>query len=471
MKKIVIYVTMIVGVLSCTSEEKEMILQLTKEASFKIKPPLVNNPPIAQIFNIDNSLDTVLISNRGSFISIPKNCFSDGKDNDVTNGITISLDEYLNPSDILLSGIPMVYMKSEDTMDFQSAGMCKISASSNHTELQIKEGKSIDIGLRNMAQENDYNLYYFDTLQGNWIEKETDLLLIQSNNLPMVPVNLQKVNPDKIVSIDIERYQLRPLYRMWHKSKFKMYGEAKIIETDSSVWWYDMSVLSSKNPDIFELKFNGVDENGKQHTQQMMVQPTIDSANYDNEMSFFYKNMRRYVEELQLVEADLKQSRIDAEKMDAMWEEQKVLDSAMYAEQWIQDSLNIIRQQEYYKVAETRVEVMRSFSINQMGLFNCDRFYKRTIVAKKQVGFMVLGVKTCFDNAYLVNKYDNAVLTYVPFFAGRYSIDFDSQSYDFVGILGGVIYMENIKISNDNDRFFDVDINKVTVEELKRRMS
>ena len=258
---------------------------------------------------------------------------------------------------------------------------------------------------------------------------------------------------------------------MWHKSKFNIYGEAKIPEPDSTIWWYDMSVLPSQNPDIFELKFNGVNDNGDQFTQQMMVQPTIDSANYEVEMSFFYENMRKYVQGLQLVEMDLKQSMIDAEKMDAMWDEQKVLDSIMYEEEWIQDSLNMIRELEYHKVAQTRVEVMRSFSINQMGLFNCDRFYKRTIVATKQVGLMVLGVKTCFDNAYLINKYDNAVLTYVPFLGDRYSIGFDSQSYDFVGILGGHVYLTNIQLLKGNNQFFDVDINKVTVEDLKRRMS
>ncbi len=66
---------MMIGILSCATEEKEMKIESPKEASFKVKPPIEEEVPLAQIFTIDNSLDTILVSDRGSFVSIPKNCF------------------------------------------------------------------------------------------------------------------------------------------------------------------------------------------------------------------------------------------------------------------------------------------------------------------------------------------------------------------------------------------------------------
>ena len=468
MKNICIYAILTIGFWSCQQNEKNIVAKAAP--SFKINPPIVGKETLPHEFKIDNSKDTILVSDRGSFVTVPKHCFVDKNGNEVTKNVTVSLTEYLNPADILLSGIPMVYMEGEDTMDFQSAGMCKILASANGKDLQLKQDKDIKIGLRNMAQDSDYNLYYFDTLKGNWAEKQKNLKPLPFDNLPILPVNLAEANQDKIVTISVENANLRPLYRMWHKSKFYIYGEQKITKPDTSIWWYDMSVLPSDNKDIFRLKFNGVDGNANQCSQELLVQPTIDSVNFESEMAFFYENMRLYIKELEAIESELIQSEAEGAKIDSMWKVQSKIDSMLMAEQFVRDSIELMRELTYHKVAETREEVMRSFSIKKMGIFNCDRFYKRKIVATKQVGFKVKGAKIFFDNAYLVNKYDNAVLTYVPFYNDRYKIDFDSQRYAFVGIFGGDIYLANIQLSDGNDRFFDVNIDQISVDYLNEVM-
>lgn len=487
MKNYKLFIIFSVLLISCNNSN-QTIIDLPKEASFKITPPLLDAVPIAEIFEIDNSEDTILFSDNGSYISIPKDCFVDDIGNSVSDPVSIYFNEYQNPADILLSGIPMVYMENKDTMDFQSAGMCEVLASVNNEQIQLKKNKTIGIGLRNLAQENDYNLYYFDTIKGNWIEKEKSIPLIKSNELPIKPVNLQKSDSDKIVTVNIEKYKIRPLYKMWHKSKFHVYGEQTLIESDSSVWWYDMGVKETNNKDLYKLTFIGVNDNSDQCKYDLIVQPTIDSANYEIEMELFYQNMKAYITEIELIKTEIAQNTLEGQKIEAEWAENRRLDSLRYVQEWIKDSLRVVQQKandsirvvqaelwkaqnlELWKTQETRVEVMRSFTIKQMGIYNCDRFYKRMVVTNKQIGFVINNQLRQFDQSYLINKYDNAVLSYVPFYANHYSIGLNNQQYSFVGIMGGKIYHTFLKLSDSNENSYDMSATELSIEEFKNIM-
>jgi len=433
---------------------------------------------------------------KGNYISIPKNCFIDKYGEGVKENISISFTAYLNTSDILLSGIPMVYMEGNDTLNFQSAGMCKVLANSGKGQLNLKADKQIEIGLRNLAQDNDYNLYYYDTLNGEWLEKEKNLPVVLVNQLPIVPVDLHEVDTNSVLEIKIENYKVRPLYRMWHCSKFCIYGENKLVSSDSSIWWYDMTINPTKNRDLYELTFNGVDEDGKQYVYNLIVQPGIDSANYANEFKYFQENMRAYVKELELFKSELKLNTTNGLKIQDQFrqvlKEEKIksliqlredsismveyllADSLRQIQQVVDDSLQIIQNELWesqktnrYKSNRTRVEIMRSFKINQMGIFNCDRFYLRPIVATKKINMFVDNRARQFDSAYLVDVKSNAVLNYLKYSLDSYVIDLDLTPYIFIGILGGEIYMANLSIDELTDRFNSVIMKNIELSEFK----
>jgi|GEM_PF-1770088 len=498
MKKIVTYIVLIVGTCSCEVSEDyaESIEQVAVVQNSKICPPIVNQSPIAEFFQINNSIDTILISSKGNYISIPKNCFIDINGEDVKGNISISFTEYLSTSDILLSGIPMVYMEGNDTLNFQSAGMCEVLASSGKRILSLKDNKQIEIGLRSLAQDNDYNLYYFDTLSGEWLEKEKSLAVVLADQLPIVPVGLHKVDTNTILEIKIENYKVRPLYRMWHRSKFCIYGENKLISSDSSIWWYDMTINPTKNRDLYDLTFNGVDEDRRQYVYNLMVQPGIDSVNYAKEFEYFQENMRAYVKELQVFKSKLNLNTVNSLKIqdefaqikkeeevrnviqlreDSMSMVEYLLgDSLRQVQQLINDSLQVIQNElwekqktDRYKSNRTRIEVMRSFQISQMGIFNCDRFYLRPIVATKKLNMFVDSRARQFDSAYLVDVNSNAVLKYLKYSVRSYVIDLDLTPYVFIGILGGEIYMANLSIYELTERFNSVIMKKIELSELK----
>jgi len=498
MKKMVICVVLIIGVWSCEVNERdyEMLEKKAFVSNSQIRPPLTNCLPTPECFQINNSTDTVLISAKGNYISIPKNCFINADGEGVVDDISISFNEYLNPSDILLSGIPMIYMEGEDTLSFQSAGMCEVLATNKHGPLTLKADKQIEIGLRSLAQDNDYNLYYFDTLSGAWLEKEKNLPVLLANELPIVPVNLQMADTNSILELNIENYQMRPLYRMWHRSKFCIYGEYKLISSDSSIWWYDMTINPTKNRDLYDLTFNGVDEDSRQYEYNLTVQPVIDSANYSQEFENFQSNMLAYIKALASykielansvtnglrVQTELAQVKIDedvrtsAERLQdslAMVEYLKE-DSLRQIKRAIDDSLIVIQTQQWkaqknerYKSNRTRVEVMRSFKINQMGVFNCDRFYKRPIVTTKAFAMIVDEKARRFDTAYLVDVKSNAVLNYLKFSVNSYLIDLDMNAYVFIGILGGEVYMTNLALDDVTEYENYIPMKHISTEELK----
>jgi len=496
MKKLIIITILSLGFFSCESSKTKPVSQISFVIQSKISPPLLSEVTVSEKFQIDNSEDTILISKKGGYISIPKNCFMNSMGENVVKDVTISFHEYLNVGEILLSGIPMVYIESGDTMNFQSAGMCEVLAFNNKRQLKLKEGKQIGIGLRNLAQDNGYNLYYFDTLKGDWIEKKKNIPVILGNQLPLAPIDLQNIDTNDILDIEIEDYRIRPLYKMWHRSKFCVYGKNNLVSSDSSIWWYDMTINSTQNRDLYDLTFNGVDEKRKQWVYNLTVQPVIDSANYEQEVENFKQNMKTYVKKLEAFKRELSQNSANYRLVNKEIEANRKEDKILFAKQWQQDSLNMVnylfddslrqikqkvndslinvqarlkeqQQSERYKSNRTRIEVMRSFNISKMGIFNCDRFYTRPILVTKSIKMLVNMQARQFDSAYLVDVKSNVVLNYLKFSIDSYLIDLDLKDYVFVGILGGEIYMTDLSLDNLTERFNLVSMKNVPISEFK----
>jgi hypothetical protein len=90
----------------------------------------------AQEFKIDNASDTTLFGNKGTIISIPKNCFEN-----VNGPVKIELIESLKLSDIVLLNAQTV----SNGKLLQTDGVIYLSASVNDIEVTLKKESSIQI--------------------------------------------------------------------------------------------------------------------------------------------------------------------------------------------------------------------------------------------------------------------------------------------------------------------------------------
>jgi len=172
-------ITVTVIVYACSSTRPKENLQ-------SIIPPLDSNAPSATLFEIDNSKDTLLELENGTSIQIPENCFVLQDGSVATENVTIEFAQLNNPASIIASGIPMTYADSAGkSVQMESAGMFEIRGFVNTEELEIREGKSIQVNLSSKV-EGDYDFFHFEENElgnkGEWKVLERNTLSSGAEN-------------------------------------------------------------------------------------------------------------------------------------------------------------------------------------------------------------------------------------------------------------------------------------------------
>lgn len=117
-------------------------------------------------------------------IVIPANSFIHKNGTEVTGEIDISYIEYRNPSDFILSGIPMSIKDGNNLSHFNSGGMFDFAAYQNDEELILKKEKDktiyITFPLSNFINQN---FYQFDTTNNQWNNNAAAITNIHGNML------------------------------------------------------------------------------------------------------------------------------------------------------------------------------------------------------------------------------------------------------------------------------------------------
>ncbi|MEX1002418.1 MAG: hypothetical protein WDZ35_09930 [Crocinitomicaceae bacterium] len=457
MKNIFFYTALLLLGTACSEPSTETDTEeVAAQPFFEIAPPIDALTKEAEVFTIDNSKDTILISAHGSFIQIPQNCFETASGKPVAEA-EITFKEYQNVADIFLSGIPMNCMEGEDTMTFQSAGMCEVDAKSQGEQLRIAADKKIDIGLRNRAKEGDYNLYYFNKQKGQWEERENKLA-VNPQPLPQPPINPDEVDSNRILNVNIDNHEKRKRYKVWHKSKFYLLPGQQPKHANEEVFWYDMNVLETGQPDVFIVRFSGV-KDGKQYQEVLLTNPLVPKENYKEAMALFRDKMRLQAKVILEESEKIKAEKLSMDSLTARMERQ-------FKEEQFRDS---VFQAEYEKSILLTTEVTRTFSVNQLGLYNCDRFYTQPIVAEKAVNFTFDDSPVDFHYSALCHPADNAVLTYVPRNNNQFKIKLSNGQYYFVGVSGKLLLCAELNASSPNGKIALQEISKEELEALVSR--
>lgn len=145
-------------------------------------------PPVPQLnitpsnLLISGKADTVINYPSGTKVYIPAYTFVHSDNTAATGPFRVSFREFHDQVDQMLSGIPMVYDSAGIKMQFESAGMFDIMAYENDKPVFIKEGKGLFVDMPSSNTDNNFNVYYLDTVQKKWIydkdNSENNILLI-----------------------------------------------------------------------------------------------------------------------------------------------------------------------------------------------------------------------------------------------------------------------------------------------------
>ena len=99
---------------------------------------------------------------NGSLIQIPAFAFVDFNGMPVQGEILLKYREFIQTSDIISSGIPMMINKLEDKYPLETAGLFEIIATKDGERIFIAPGKFIEINMASSWGAEDFDNYYLD---------------------------------------------------------------------------------------------------------------------------------------------------------------------------------------------------------------------------------------------------------------------------------------------------------------------
>ena len=119
----------------------------------------------------DPSQPALLKLRSGAQLKVPANSFIDSDGGLAAGPVKIRFQEFHEAKEIISSGIPMKVRQEDGGEEWmQTAGMFKIEGYQDNEPVALAEGKTIEVEFRSRV-DGDYDFWFFDEGQGNWINK------------------------------------------------------------------------------------------------------------------------------------------------------------------------------------------------------------------------------------------------------------------------------------------------------------
>lgn len=366
--------------------------------------PTVINKPFKSLdvqpnqYAIRADRDTVVTTETGTHIGIAANTLVDASNNPVKGSVVLTFEEFHNPTDILISGIPMEFDSAGTKYGFESAGMFNIAAKAeNGEEVFIKEGSTVDIDMASFREGNDFSFYFLDTTDGQWqtlgrkdavenTEKKETLDSLSEKIAAVEELQAGIIQPkrykpgDKILNLDIN-YSKLPELRPFHALIWRYAGTGGKDDPESHMWIYE------------------------EQWKTILLEPIAgENGKYNLKLGNKTKSFATIVEPV-LQGKDLEKA--EQQVRSQMAEYNKVMTE--------------------YKNEAMRVEreanLLRSFTVANFGIYNWDRFYKEKDMVKVVADFKFDKIIPGSEKAtiYLVINSRNAVIQYHPGYTQLFS--------------------------------------------------
>jgi len=346
-----------------TTEDNSQIAN--NEPQTHIKPPIPELDVPYKTYSIDNSKDTTILTDEGSYIFIPANSFINENGETLENNIVeIKYREFHNPYDLFVSGIPMEYDSAGVDYTFETAGMLDILAFNNSQPLKLKDGKEIKIDMLSDNTDTDFNLYRYDDKEGEWLYKnKSEFKQINENNY------LSNTTEPNIENTE-SKLPIKPILSDKNKYSFKVdvnNNENNFINAKEVLFEIDETQCEFK-PEYFTVSWENIDiskidennykltlsKNGK--LVDLVAYPVYDNSDYNNALKKYNK----------LNEDNKKQKREILSKRKQKTENNKIL-AAQTTKAFTENG--------------TKEWSYRSISILALGIHNIDRPLPKSVVS------------------------------------------------------------------------------------------
>lgn len=398
-----------------------------------INPPLANiNVPLSE-YSFDAEKGDVIYHSTGSVIYFPPAALVDAFGNIVKGMVTVTYREFADPIDFFVSGIPMQYDSAGVKYNFESSGMCEINAYKDNKAVFVNPAAKPQINLSTNNKNPLHNLYFLDTIAKTWKFTGKDIITeikntvvakpgvsrspsenidhvgakqikiySEGNDFPLVVKPLKPVKAlegHQAFSIAIDPGSFEELYA-YDNVKFEVVDESTYKRSDADEHWNNVKLERSSTEGIYNITFTNT---ARKVTYK--VRPVLQGADYDAALKVFNEKEKLYKQTLnsRLVKDQHETDSITSlnkrlqneynaanswnDKMNALVAERnkrmKELwkhkmeeeEKRMQAERQMAEDrfLEIERNQAKYAMdMRLSAEVMRTFTINNFGVWNCD---------------------------------------------------------------------------------------------------
>lgn len=366
-----------------SSTEAEAALGLRELA-----PPMdnVRVPPVEFTANVSEA-DYVHTLENGSQLRIPQGALVDEQGQAVEGEVDMRYSEFHDVADILLSGIPMAYDSAGETHILQSAGMIEVRASQNGKPVFIAEGKEIEIEMASY-QEGSYNLYSLDDASSSWEYLQTaapvpnprrTAVRTELPEMPAKPVKPEvssEDNPSFPIDADFRKYPELAHFKDldWQWAGIEEDGCTNPTENDwvfGEIWKAIKLAPKDAEQGLYYLYLAN-----PKHRVKMLVKPSVTQTNYASSMEAYEAALQKRETVLAQIEQERQRQQMQA-------------------------------------------ELVRTFSIQQFGIYNWDLIMKMPERQEIMADFefdakeMTDNMFAEVDKVFLIMPEQNSVIPYV----------------------------------------------------------
>ncbi|HLG02614.1 MAG TPA: hypothetical protein VI731_03405 [Bacteroidia bacterium] len=391
----------------------------------QIAPPLSGLNVTYSSYKVKASKGGIVTHSSGSKLYFKPNAFVDPLGNVVTGNVDIHYREFRNPVDIFLSGIPMEYDSAGTTYHLESAGMLELTAFADGKTIYLDPTKPVEVKLASSGKET-FNVYEFDTAGGKWVYRGTDKV-VQIEQPPVLTDSISGKDRSGVAYIyrgaewsweyasfsDLPAEPIKPRKADKLKNRFKVdfipaefpelsvYSKA-VFEVDEKnnkfdttaayhTTWESMTLSKGETEGRYVVTFK------KGLTKlKAEVYPVMEGANYESAMDIY----NRQYEEYQAAFAQHKKAK-EAARLNY---EAKVAENEILSEERLKNQAN----------NSTFNEVMRVFTVNRFGIYNCDTPERLPVggIVKLSCKNHDGGLLTGFSTMYHVDRHRFSLFSY-----------------------------------------------------------
>ncbi len=367
-----------------------------------MQPPIPEAAPAFASLFLEAELGDTLSFGGGSRLIVPAGAFQDELGQPVRGAVDIQVRTMTNPVDFFLTGVPMHYDSAGTRYQMESAGMVEVYAAQAGRQLRLVPGKSIAVELFSEifwtpGQQPKYNVYHFDTIARRWTYQGVDDLSLLPLDLPATQaerleaaaqlLNEKSTAADRRLAkaaIRFEQDQPRPVapqpprpYRQDRPTiELELEDfEQKAIDLDlyegtiwqidpqspafdariASVEWTDVQLIPLEQDRYQLILSDGA------NTVELLVNPVLLGEDFESARARYEDALAEH--EKALAEWETRRSERLSDIAAAV--EQKKAEAQQTFEQQVADLLD--------DRGPTKRRVVNRFTVNKLGVWNCDR--------------------------------------------------------------------------------------------------